>query len=450
MKTKTQMAFFQRKKPLTIRKIQDKLKKSNNENSNLNYYKISTVFDTSGILSKFSDKNKYELNKNNVLKSETIPQLSKSLDKRFSNKNKDKDNKTNFLLSNMNYFQKNINNIKMNTNFKKDNSVNIDKRKNKFYLKINNDNSNLQNNYSLPKINVKKNPMHISLDSKEKLVVKEKKAVSQRNIFNYRNSTKSKIIYKLKEQTLFRDKYNEETSLGDILNEKYINYQQAKHSENSFDRIISYGVNTYRGVVRNYNEDRVTILINALINKGNNNVKKYLKTLKISYFSIYDGHAGNKCCEFLKKYLHHYIFQSEFFPLNPIKAIEEGFSLCESKFMSMIYSDNKYSDYSGSCAIVILILNDICYIANLGDSRALYSCNDGKKFFQLSRDHKPNDPIEKSRIYKAGGSIYKSINNSPQKNILNENEKLEKMAKIPFRINPGRLAVSYFYHYLGF
>ena len=130
MKTKTQMAFFQRKKPLTIRKIQDKLKKSNNENSNLNYYKISTVFDSSGILSKFSDKNKYELNKNNVLKSETIPQLSKSLDKRFSNKNKD--NKTNFLLSNMNYFQKNINNIKMNTNFKKDNSVNIDKRKNKF------------------------------------------------------------------------------------------------------------------------------------------------------------------------------------------------------------------------------------------------------------------------------------------------------------------------------
>ena len=118
MKTKTQMAFFQRKKPLTIRKIQDKLKKSNNENSNLNYYKISTVFDSSGILSKFSDKNKYELNKNNVLKSETIPQLSKSLDKRFSNKNKDKDNKTNFLLSNMNYFQKNINNIKMNTNFK--------------------------------------------------------------------------------------------------------------------------------------------------------------------------------------------------------------------------------------------------------------------------------------------------------------------------------------------
>ena len=37
-----------------------------------------------------------------------------------------------------------------------------------------------------------------------------------------------------------------------------------------------------------------------------------------------------------------------------------------------------------------------------------------------------------------------------KKNLLDENEKLEKLAKIPFRINPGRLAVSYFYHYLGF
>ena len=32
-------------------------------------------------------------------------------------------------------------------------------------------------------------------------------------------------------------------------------------------------------------------------------------------------------------------------------------------------------------------------------------CNDGKKLIQITTDHKPNDPIEKNRIYKAGGSI---------------------------------------------
>ena len=76
-------------------------------------------------------------------------------------------------------------------------------------------------------------------------------------------------------------------------------------------------------------------------------------------------------------------------------------------------------------------------------------CNDGKKFIQIIRDHKPNDPIEKNRIYKAGGSILEQqIIASKNKN--KGNELKERMAKIPYRINPGRLSVSYFYNYLGF
>ena len=63
-----------------------------------------------------------------------------------------------------------------------------------------------------------------------------------------------------------------------------------------------------------------------------------------------------------------------FFPLNPIKAHEDGFNICENNFMNLIQSDYQYIDSSGSCAIVILILNDSCYIGNLGDSQALYSC----------------------------------------------------------------------------
>ena len=334
------------------------------------------------------------------------------------------------------------------SNHKMGNSLQIDNVKNRYYLKIKNPQKSIHNNYSLPKIKIMKNPMQISLDKEEKKF--KEKANSERNILNYGNNKKSKIIYKLKESKFLQNKYSEEISLSEILNENYSNYQRAKHSENSFDKIISYGVNTYRGVIRNYNEDRVTILINALINKGNYNTKNYLKNLKISYFSIYDGHAGNKCCDFLKKHLHHYIFESEFFPLNPIKALEDGFNICESKFMSLIYSNNNYTDSSGSCALVLLILNDICYIANLGDSRALYSCNDGKKFLQISRDHKPNDPLEKNRIYKAGGSIYKQTSKKKKKNKENRTEKEERTAKIPYRINPGRLAVSYFYHYLGF
>ena len=434
------MGFLQPKNNMTIRKNKDKIKHLNNKNSNLNSYQISSKFiDASDIITKSLEKKKFA-KKYIVSKYESIPQLSQSHEKRETSKNKD--NKNKFIISNMNFFQRNMNN-KLRINHPNDNSILSDIRKSKNYLKYKNNNphNDIPCSYSLPKIQVMKNPMHISLDKEEKLF-KEKKANSQRNILNFKNN--SKIIYKLKDNKFPNDKLNEETSLETILKENFINYQKAKHSENGFDRIISYGVNTYKGVIRNYNEDRVTILINALINKGDNNTKKFLKNLKISYFSIYDGHAGNKCCEFLKKYLHHYIFESEFFPLNPIKAIEDGFNLCENKFMNLIHSDNNYVDSSGSCALVILILNDVCYIANLGDSRALYSCNDGKKFFQITRDHKPNDNKEKDRIYKAGGSIYKTVNNSPNKNQVNGKERLERVSKIPYRINPGRLAVSYF------
>ena len=51
-------------------------------------------------------------------------------------------------------------------------------------------------------------------------------------------------------------------------------------------------------------------------------------------------------------------------------------------------------DKSGSCAIVTLLVDEICYIANLGDSRAIMSTEKGKMAFNLSRDHRPCDSRE--------------------------------------------------------
>ena len=47
-----------------------------------------------------------------------------------------------------------------------------------------------------------------------------------------------------------------------------------------------------------------------------------------------------------------------------------------------------------------------CFIANVGDSRALMSCNKGTQIKNLSIDHKPNLSIEKKRIKESGGNIY--------------------------------------------
>ena len=440
MKTKTQMVFFQPKNQISIKRNQEKLKKLNDINSNFNFKPSSKIFDAYDIKTHSLEKRKLTRLKNISSKSEYSSKLNQSRERKITNKNINKKHK--FMFSNVQFFKRKINNkLILDSNH---NSAVEDSNKNNYYLKNKNINLNMnsRNNYSLPKIQVIKNPLQISLE-KDTKVFKNIRSNSQRSILNIPTNTNIKIIYKLNERKFTQNKLNSDLSLEEILNENFMNYQNAKHSENSFDKIISYGVNTYKGVIRNYNEDRVTILINSLINKDEDNVKKKFHNLNISYFSIYDGHAGNKCCEFLKKFLHHYIFESDFFPLNPIKALEDGFNVCENKFMSLIHSDNQFFDPSGSCAIVILIINDMCYIANLGDSRALYSCNDGKKFLQLSRDHKPNDPLEKIRIYKAGGSISKTLNNSPHFNTNNEMEGLERTSKIPFRINPGRLAVSY-------
>jgi len=77
---------------------------------------------------------------------------------------------------------------------------------------------------------------------------------------------------------------------------------------------------------------------------------------------------------------------------------------------------------SGTCAISIFIKDQTCYIANLGDSRAvMYRKQPTKnpaKFqnvaIELSWDHKPTRPGEKERIRKKGGKIERLRNEKKQ------------------------------------
>ena len=43
-------------------------------------------------------------------------------------------------------------------------------------------------------------------------------------------------------------------------------------------------------------------------------------------------------------------------------------------------------NFSGSCALIALFIDNICFIANVGDSRAIMSSNYGKIIYNLSRD----------------------------------------------------------------
>ena len=61
------------------------------------------------------------------------------------------------------------------------------------------------------------------------------------------------------------------------------------------------------------------------------------------------------------------------------------------------------ASYAGCTATVVLITSTDIICANAGDSRTVL-CKSGTAV-ELSQDHKPDDPSERSRIYKAGGFV---------------------------------------------
>ena len=58
--------------------------------------------------------------------------------------------------------------------------------------------------------------------------------------------------------------------------------------------------------------------------------------------------------------------------------------------------------------ILILLLkkDNICYTANVGDSRAIMSSDGGKVIQLMSVDHKPEEEEEKKRVIRNGGKVY--------------------------------------------
>ena len=98
------------------------------------------------------------------------------------------------------------------------------------------------------------------------------------------------------------------------------------------------------------------------------------------------------------------------FPQNPIKAMQRGFEQAEKAFLEYAHSEshaeNGSVQRSGSCAIVVLIVGDVAYVANVGDSRAFMSMDEGTKIVQLSVDHKPESEAETKRIELNGGKVY--------------------------------------------
>ena len=327
--------------------------------------------------------------------------LKNNKDKSLKNK---KNNKNEIILLNKKLSKSpTAKNIKINNIF----IFNTDKNKN-----LKNNNSNKQLNYS-PKKN---------LDQKANL---------------------TECIFPLKKNPTYleiNDLIGEVTKnpINLIFNKFCNEVNSGKISNKSYGRIKAYASYTNKGIIRNYNEDRVSIVIN--MNQPNNFDNK-TKFPRISYFGIFDGHGGSKCSEYLRDNLLQLICNNKNFPSNITLSIKEAFKKADEDFLNNYSVQNgKIKDFSGSCGLFLLLINNTAYIANVGDSRCLISSDNGKIKKSVTRDHKPNYSYEKKRIINNGGIIYQS------QNLLNiEDENIVLKGKIlvgPYRVLPGRLSVS--------
>lgn len=86
----------------------------------------------------------------------------------------------------------------------------------------------------------------------------------------------------------------------------------------------------------------------------------------------------------------------------------------------------------------------MCYVANVGDSRAVLSANQGHQCIALSEDHKPGDDREAQRIKQAGGEIY--YRTATNQIVTYDKDKMDKIQLLnlagPLRVHPGRLSVA--------
>ena len=352
-----------------------------------------------------------------------------------------------------NYCDKNIKEINKNENHNYNSNIydykNRDNKNN-----INNIKKNYSiNNYSISKINTNNGNNKYNITQNKRSTINIHKDIENKNIKEF---DKSKYIRKKekndedieednKNLLILRDLFKTLSSLKNMDN-PFDNFGESKepiklspgifscyHSrfrksicsgENEFkknDFIKAYAYNSSEGNIRDYNEDAITTIKININSKDKNN--------DVYFFGLYDGHGGNGCSLFLKNNLHKNI--TEF----SMKGVKNAIKDTEDDFLENV-AVNEYGeimDASGSCAIILLLKNKKCIIANIGDSRCVLFKN--KKVIFSTRDHKPNSGIEKRRIESAGGSIYQSISSIS----LYQNGKL---IEIPWRVQPGRLSVS--------
>jgi protein phosphatase 2C family protein 2/3 len=126
------------------------------------------------------------------------------------------------------------------------------------------------------------------------------------------------------------------------------------------------------------------------------------KDEKNTFFAVYDGHGGGSVAKFAGQNVHKRLVNEESYHEKDYEAAMKRAFLGTDE--DILADPGHTRDPSGCTAVAALVThNGKIFVANAGDSRSVLSVQGEAK--PLSFDHKPGNPVEKSRIHGAGGYI---------------------------------------------
>ena len=120
---------------------------------------------------------------------------------------------------------------------------------------------------------------------------------------------------------------------------------------------------------------------------------------KASFFAVYDGHGSARVSKHASESLWLHLTENEHYIKGDFKhALEEAFLTFDREV-----NESYNAQLAGTTAVCVLIVDNIIYCANIGDSRSVACVN--CECIPLSHDHKPENPQELKRILAAGGYV---------------------------------------------
>jgi len=122
----------------------------------------------------------------------------------------------------------------------------------------------------------------------------------------------------------------------------------------------------------------------------------------VSFFTVCDGHGGIEAANFVSENLFGHILNRDIFDIDPERALLEGFQSIESEWKTFANSSD-IDGTVGTTATTAVVVDNILYVANVGDSEALISTLNEETM--LTTAHIPSNPDEKIRIEREGGII---------------------------------------------